>query len=186
MRTDDKPRFAEMITGLAEIYGRDITEASLRLWWATLQDQSIDDVERALNAHVRDPESGQWMPKPADVIRRLEGTAKDQEADLEAQAVAAWATALDAMRNASPYEDCPITDQRSLAAIEDQGGWQSFCMTESRQLTWVRKQFIEAYKCMEAPGQPRSRLGIHNSRKVHQIGEARSLGKSLPDFGGAA
>ncbi|WP_043767546.1 DUF6475 domain-containing protein [Algiphilus aromaticivorans] len=186
MRTEDKAKFAELVTGMAEIYGREVTAASLRLWWATLGDHSLDDVDHALRAHVRDPESGQWMPKPADVIRRLEGSARDQEADLEAQAVSAWGKALEALRNTGPYQDCPIEDPRALAAIEDQGGWQSFCMMETRQLTWARKQFIDAYKCMEAPGTPRSKLGIHSSQNVRQIGEARSAGESLPKLGGAA
>lgn len=185
MRTDDSKRFAELMTGIAELYGQAVTKAGLRLWWAALADQSIGDVEAAINAHVSDGEAGRFMPKPADILRKLEATPADQRAADEAQAMVAWQQLLEAIRSVGPYQDCPISDPRALAAIEDAGGWTAVCEMRIDTRHFSRRQFIDAYLHLEAPGTARAALGLHSKARIGQGREAQQVGRFLPQGGGA-
>lgn len=73
MKTRDKQAFMQTLTALADLYGKPISDAGWAIWWAALEHYSLAKVQQALSAHVRDPDRGQWMPKPADVVRQIDG-----------------------------------------------------------------------------------------------------------------
>lgn len=74
MKTRDKPAFMQTLTAVADLYGKPISEAGWSIWWAALECYSLTKVQQALSAHVRDPDRGQFMPKPADVVRQIDGS----------------------------------------------------------------------------------------------------------------
>jgi hypothetical protein len=55
----------------------------VEIYWNGLQTYSFDEVNAAINAHVRNPDTGQFMPKIADVERFLHG-------NTGTRAMAAW------------------------------------------------------------------------------------------------
>lgn len=71
MSPTEQRQFGEMLAATLEIYGQTATKASMSIWWAALAPYSLSEVRAALSQHVRDPERGQFAPKPADVIRRI-------------------------------------------------------------------------------------------------------------------
>lgn len=73
MKPGQEREFAELITGVAEMYGKPISKAGMAIWWNCLQDYEFDDVRHAFTAHARDTRRGSWMPKPADIIRQIAG-----------------------------------------------------------------------------------------------------------------
>jgi hypothetical protein len=75
MRDQDRIRFASQLAAMAEIYGKGVSEAAAEAWFATLHDVSIEDFERAMMAHLRDPDVGRFVPKPADILAQLRGAA---------------------------------------------------------------------------------------------------------------
>ena len=97
MRDADFARFTVALSAVAELHGRTLSEAAMLLWWQALVDHEIDQVEHALRACIRDPETGRYMPKPADVIRHLRGNPADE-------ALIAWGAVLSAARGGGPCE----------------------------------------------------------------------------------
>src|SRR5690242_16246489 len=77
MLPSDRKRFVVCLTAAAELYGKPPSEAVIAMWWGALSIYEIDGVERAFQAHLADPDRGQFMPKPADIVRLLKGTSKD-------------------------------------------------------------------------------------------------------------
>jgi hypothetical protein len=73
MKARDKQAFAQTLTAIADLYGKDISDAGLGIWWSALEHYSLAQIQQALSNHARDPDRGAWMPKPADVVRQIEG-----------------------------------------------------------------------------------------------------------------
>jgi len=71
MIDEDKKRFLEAFVNLAEMYGKERpSNQALKMMFAVLSDYTIEQIERAMMAHVK---TSQFMPKPADLIKQIEG-----------------------------------------------------------------------------------------------------------------
>ncbi|MDR0458710.1 MAG: hypothetical protein LBH10_06775 [Burkholderiaceae bacterium] len=81
----------ETVAGVLSVYGRDVTEAGLSLWWAACSRFTLPQVLQALRAHVADAQRGRFAPLPADVVAQINGlNAGDGRPDPEE----AWAMSL--------------------------------------------------------------------------------------------
>ena len=78
MKTEDKREFAGLIYGIGEYYGKSLTKGIVELYWQGLAPYSLEDVKRAVSSHTADPDSGQFMPKIADLNRALSGGKQSQ------------------------------------------------------------------------------------------------------------
>ena len=67
----DKDQFSETLGGIAGFYEVDLPIASTAIYWSALLEYGIRDIREAIAAHIKDPEHGRFMPKPADIIRHL-------------------------------------------------------------------------------------------------------------------
>ena len=77
MQQPDRKRFASCLMACAEIYGKTLSDSVSAVWWDALKGYEIEAVEAAFGRHFRSPDVGQFMPKPADIIRMLAGTSLD-------------------------------------------------------------------------------------------------------------
>ncbi len=109
------------------------------MWWKALERFDIEQVEKAMAESIQNPDSGQFMPKPADLIRVLEGTRTDR-------ALIAWGKALDAMQRVGAYQSVVFDDPVIHAVIEDLGGWIKVCRGELGELGFVEHRFCESYR----------------------------------------
>lgn len=176
---DDRQRFAEIIVGIAEVYGRDMSEAGLSVWWHALSRYSTDQVTGALNAHVQDAERGQFMPKPGDIVRQIEGTPTDQ-------AQAAWAKVEGALRGIGGGPSWVFDDPKIHRAIEQIGGVSALsnCPSE-RDLTFLREQFCKRYASPNNHGEYPAKLsGWHTDGETVFIGDQRKC-QQVMDGGGS-
>lgn len=64
---------------------------SAAMWFRALKQYPLDAVRAGFDAHVKDPQRGRYVPKPADVIAQIEGTAAS---DGRPGPEEAWAIAL--------------------------------------------------------------------------------------------
>ena len=65
----------ELLDMVAETYGKEKPSgAVVGLWFNLLSDYTFEQVSWAISQHLKNPNTGQFMPKPADVIKQLEGT----------------------------------------------------------------------------------------------------------------
>ncbi|CAM0104059.1 hypothetical protein PODOV084v1_p0028 [Vibrio phage 340E47.2] len=76
MNENDKKEFALVLTTIAEIYELKggFSKTKALIYFSALQAHSIEQVKDAVNKHVADPKHGSFMPKPADLIRHIDGT----------------------------------------------------------------------------------------------------------------
>jgi hypothetical protein len=139
VQKSDFKDFSLSLTAVAELYGKSISEAAMALWWQALKRFDVDQVRRALTMCVESPESGQFMPKPADVIRACEGTASDR-------GLLAWGQVFDAMASVGAYKSVQFQEPAIHAAIVDIGGWVKLCRTSNDEVPFVQRRFLEAYR----------------------------------------
>ena len=85
------------------------------------------------------------MPKPADLIRQLEGTVTDR-------ASMAWGKAFEAITTVGAYTDVVFDDSAIHAVIEDLGGCPKFCRSETKDLGYLQHRFCEAYRAYAGRG----------------------------------
>lgn len=88
MRDADRENFARLWRGAWALHAKPVSVEMLSVAFAALRDYELRDIEHALTLHVRDPERGQYPPKPADVIARMR---PDPKADGRPGAEEAWA-----------------------------------------------------------------------------------------------
>lgn len=145
MQHSDFPKLIKMVTEALAYYRQDVSEFTLHVWTQACQPFAIEQVSKALTAHVTDPEKGQFAPKVADVVRVLAGTHTDR-------AALAWGKVLGAMSSVGAYSDVVFDDPAIHAAIEDMGGWVKVCRGETADLSYLQHRFCQAHKAYTGSG----------------------------------
>lgn len=140
---------AEQIIGIlaevAELYGASLSVGVVGLWDTALERYEVEQVRKAFEAHMRDPDGGRFMPKPAHLMKFLEGNSTDQ-------AAIAWGKALEAASSVGAYTDVVFDDAAIHATIEDLGGWPRFCRTETAELSYLQHRFTQSYQAYANKG----------------------------------
>lgn len=93
MNQSDFDGFGELLTSVAELYGKTIKPTQTTLYFRSLSQYPIEVIQAALDAHVCSAERGRFMPLPADLIAQLEAMRFDGRPKAEE----AWATAIGSM-----------------------------------------------------------------------------------------
>lgn len=145
MTNADRERFSQLITDVLAFYGQKISIFALGVWWQACQPFEFEAVQRALSRHAMNPERGQFAPKPADLVREMQGTPTDR-------AARAWSLTIDACSRVGSYTDVVFDDPIIHAVIEDLGGWPALCRTETAQLSYAQHRFTEAYRAYSHRG----------------------------------
>lgn len=135
----DRKEFAGLMNAVMSFYGKDISPVSLELWWEALRSFALDDIRRALNTHVTNPDAGQFPPKPADIIRYLQGSTGTQ-------GLQAWSKVEKAIRHVGPYQTVVFDDPSIHAVINDMGGWIKVCEGNDDELPFKAREFERRYQ----------------------------------------
>lgn len=149
MLDTDKQEFRSMMMAAGEVYGREITKPLLQMYFAALAPLSIEQAQAAMMAHMQNPDNGQFFPKPADLLRGVTGTSKQQAAAIEDRAAIAWACIERDIRRIGSYGTLKLDDKQALATVKAMGGWREICMCDESKLEWKRKEFIRMYETFE-------------------------------------
>ena len=165
MIEQDKRKFKELMAGVGEVYGKDITKPLLSIYFNALEDLSIEQAAQAFTNHVRSTgKESTFFPKPADLIRQIQGSTEQKKEAVEDRAMIAWACVEGAISRIGPYGTLKLDDKQAMAAVKTMGGWQSLCRVTYDQMTWKKKEFIEAYKTFDRTpieNLPAALPGIH-------------------------
>lgn len=188
MKAADFAEFAALMGQTAEVYGKERPSAgALKVMAAALAAYPVADVRRALSVHVR---RSKFMPRPADLIEILEGTAEDR-------ARAAWQTVLNALRRHGAYASVAFGDPLIHYAIERLGSWIALSGMERQAEPFREKDFVSWYGKGERAGiswgdVPARLPGLHelNNRNAAidpaRLGLAATYtGDAVPVGGGA-
>lgn len=156
----DKARFAQALMALAEYYGKPLSDGVVALYWQGLQDLDIGAVESAIGRHMCNPDTGQFMPKVADLRRMIGGRTTDA-------AAVAWSKVDRAVRCVGPYRSVAFDDPLIHAVVTDMGGWVLLTGKSEDEWPFVAREFENRYRGYamrsEQPAYPPVLIGIQQA-----------------------
>ena len=165
MQQDDVRAFQEVMQGVHDFYGKDCSPFALDVWWQALRSYDLEAIRDALGRHCVNPDNGQWMPKPADVVRLIEGSTVDS-------AMVAWTKVDRAMQSVGSYCTVVFDDPLIHAVIADMGGWPALGNKRIEEWPFVAKEFQTRYRGLKAaratPAYPPKLVGIADGNNVQR------------------
>ena len=142
MINTDAENFKALLASVSDMYGKEISAPTLKIWWHTLKRFDFSAVNKALMDYIADPDVGVYMPKPADVVARLEGTSEQAKVITQNDANHYWAMIYGSLHKAEPPE---FDDPDVMTAIRQIGGWRSLSMDRLDNMVFRSKSFVNAY-----------------------------------------
>src|SRR5689334_2178235 len=116
MKDHDRARFVQLLSAVGTLYKHSLHELAIEIYWQALTGFEFQAIKHAFQTHIKHPDFGQFMPKPGDVLRCLQG-------DSETQALQAWSRLLQALRHFGGDATVVFDDAILHRVIEDMGGW---------------------------------------------------------------
>jgi hypothetical protein len=157
MIRDDWPEFKGVVGAVYGFYrkDRDLTPVTMRMWFEALRAFELATVRAAFTAHMRNPDIGQFLPMPADLVKLIEGGSNDA-------ALIAWARVDRAVRTVGPYRSVVFDDPLIHYAIDNLGGWIHLGGLAEEAWPFARNQFVALYRGarMRNPQHPSRLIGI--------------------------
>ena len=139
MTPADRSRFFDALNAVYALYRVELSEPVGRIWWTALQGYEIEAVVAALGRHAVNPDTGQFLPKPADVVKQLEGATQDV-------ALIAWAKVLNGLKQHGTYVSVVFDEPIIHRVIEDLGGWIWLGQQTDKEIPFIEKRFRDAYR----------------------------------------
>lgn len=139
MTQNDLFEFQKLFTGVAALYGKKIDEVTFEIYWGALENFSFADISRAVQTHIKNPDSGQFMPKPADIVKYLHG-------DTKTQSLIAWSRVRRMVSRVGGYQSIEFEDKFSNQVIYDMGGWVKLCLMDEKKIDFYENEFLRRYQ----------------------------------------
>ena len=134
MKSTDETGFTALIAKVWRFHGKTPTGEDVAAWFELLEAFPLDAVATAFQRHLTDPERGQYLPKPADIIRHITAA---QTNDGRPGPDEAWGLLLRV-----------IQDERETGVLTDEmrAGWQA-CqpILDLGDDVGARRCFLEVY-----------------------------------------
>lgn len=157
MKANDKMLFCTLLTSVAELYGKHLEANSLDIYWHTLKKYSLETIRRAVQFHVTNQDNGQFMPKPADLLRYIE-----ESNDIKS--LHAWDKVVLAMQKVGAQNSIEFDDPAIHVVINEMGGWITICYeSDNKKLPFKAIEFqrrYSAYLIHPLPPAPKHLCGI--------------------------
>lgn len=173
MKQCEKDNFSALLSDVMAFYKQDVTPFALDVWWAACLNFEYEQVKSALTRHVMDAEKGVFAPKPADLVRKLEGTTTDR-------ASLAWGKVYEAMQRVGAYTDIVFDDEAIHAVIDDLGGWPIVCRVDGKNLSYMQDRFCKSYRAYAEAGQFDYARILIGDRSPDDVFEKRGLKPPKP------
>jgi hypothetical protein len=165
MQPDEFETFRETMQGVHAFYGKDCSTFALDVWWQSLKAYDLAAIRDALGRHCVNPDNGQFMPRPADVVRMMEGSTLDS-------AVTAWTKVDRAIQQVGTYSTVVFDDPLIHAVLADMGGWPQMGQRQVDEWPFVAKEFQTRYRGYrarrESPAYPPRLIGIFDQQNAQQ------------------
>lgn len=176
MTTNDRAQFAEIWTAAYAVYGKQVSNAMLDVVFGALSAYSLRDIRTGLSGHIKNPDTGQFPPKPSDVIKHISGNSQSAAGE-------AWAKVDYAVRCVGNYRSVVFDDPKIHAAIERLGGWVKVSMTENDEYPFLQNHFLKLYQgfTVQPPETfPRKLMGTCEHQNSQASGFLRGRAKDQP------
>jgi len=116
------------------------------LFYESVKQFGYDAVKKAFSVHIQSPDNGQWMPKPADIVRIVSGTSKDNSH-------VAWSKVKKSISAVGSYETIVFDDPIIHRVIQDMGGWINLCACSVDELPFRGNEFKSRYTAYKGQGE---------------------------------
>lgn len=138
MNKNEMEAFSKLWNAIYSFYQKNASSMMVSIAFVALAEYSFEDVNRALHAHIKDPVSGKWPPKPADVIAFIDGAPGDR-------AAIALTKAHKAAQRCGGYESVCFDDPIIHIVIRDMGGWIEWCSISEKERPFKHNEFQKRY-----------------------------------------
>jgi len=132
----DKQKFIEILGTAAEVYGSQLSEILLDVYWNVLKPFSDEDVAKAFEQAIR---TLKWMPKPSEILEIMEGPLQSRPSE-------ALQCLISAMKHVGAYRSVVFEDKAIHGVVEAWGGWMEVCRLTNDELRYKGKEFKELYQ----------------------------------------
>jgi len=172
----DDEKFSGMLIAAGELYNKTLSTAVIGIYWNALKNYDLGEVQRAFSSHAADTDNGQFMPKPADLIRHIQGSK-------EGRALQAWSKVEKAIRTIGHYDSVVFDDPFIHQIIDEMGGWCKVCGTSEDEMPFKSKEFEKRYRAALLSGlndiQPIliGSSDAYNARNGFEVSPPRLVGK---------
>ena len=130
---DDKTMLS--IAGVYSFYDKELSEFACEVWADALADFDPPLIREALRRHMKDPDAGKWLPKPADIIKQMRGDESDE-------ARLAWAKVLEHIRGGNRGG----LSGPAMDAVAAMGGSSVIAMADESQNGFLERRFVDFFK----------------------------------------
>lgn len=138
MKPNEMQPFSALLTQIALIHQKAVNPLFIEIYWQALKGFEFNVVKDALFAFINNTDNGQYMPKPADLLRILKGSG-------QAQAMQAWSMVLKAIQRVGAYSSVVFDNPIIHAVISDMGGWTSLCSINEKEVSFKAQEFEKRY-----------------------------------------
>lgn len=178
MNQSDFVKFTDIMQLVAEQYSKTPSDGLISLYWQGLKNYDFLAVQDAIGRHLANTDTGQFMPKIADIIRMMSGSSLDA-------ALSAWAKVDRAVRHVGTYESVVFDDPLIHSVLHDMGGWVGFGTKTEDEWPFVAREFENRYRGFKArseiPPYPPKMVGIaelHNGQSGFKVASPMLIGNS--------
>ncbi len=163
MLKHDRPQFQTVLQGVYDFYGKALSTHTLSIWWQAMQLFDLAAAAEAFSRHCVNPDTGQFLPKPADIVRMLGGTTQDA-------ALVAWSRVDRAVRSVGPYQSVVFDDALIHRVLVEMGGWIPLWSKTEDEWPFVRNEFVNRYRGYrmrsETPRYPPVLIGLFEAQNT--------------------
>jgi hypothetical protein len=169
MIEQDEEAFFKLIGSVYSFYRRDFSDFAGGVWLAAMKPFDYAAVEDAIGRHSVNPDTGRFMPMPADIVQMLQGTTIDS-------ALVAWSKVDRGVRVVGPWRSVAFDDPLIHAVITEMGGWTALGNKEETDWPFLKNEFSTRYRGYRSrslvPEYPPVLIGIAaaNNAREGQIG----------------
>lgn len=139
MIESNRKDFFGLIADVYAFYKRDFSKFAGNVWWQAMQPFDYEAVADALNRHSVNPDNGQFMPMPADVVKMLQGSTMDS-------ALVAWSKVDRGVRSVGTYRSVVFDDALIHRIIAEMGGWIDLGKKSEKEWPFVSNEFVNRYR----------------------------------------
>ena len=130
---------AQLINQVAKMYRTELGDLMLTMYLKALKEYAAAEVEQALQSFFANTDSGQFMPKPADIIKQLTG-------GTQTQALLAWSKVDWAVRCIGTNASVCFEDLLIHQVIMEMGGWVSVGSKNNEEWPFTKNEFEKRYR----------------------------------------
>jgi len=168
MQNSDKPEFKNVLVSTFEMYDKPPPSIqTLAMYYEALSHVDINDVKAGINIHVRDTDEGKFLPKPADILRGIQG-------NKGTQAEQAWTKVDKAIRCVGGNQSVVFDDRLIHAVIEDMGGWIALSNCDLKEYPFKHNEFVKRYSGFINKAPDRIPPKLIGSEEMHNLGEGHT------------